>query len=43
MSLGFGIFTESMSPTVEYQGDAMKPGYLYGHREKYIHSIGGIA
>jgi hypothetical protein len=38
-----GILTESMSPTMNYGGDQMPPGALYGTRSKLIHTEGAIA
>ena len=35
-----GIFLEEMNPSFNTKGDAMKPGYFWGHRTKYIHSVG---
>lgn len=36
------IFIEEMSPTFNTKGDAMKPGMLWGHRTKLIHSVGTV-
>ena len=38
-----GIFVESMAPTFEQRGDVFEEGFLDGHRQKYIHSVGRIA
>ena len=37
------IFVESMEPSFDTKGDAMKPGVLYGHRTKLIHCVAGHA
>jgi len=38
-----GLFTEGMGETVETIGDELPTSYLWGVREKYIHSVGNIA
>ena len=37
------LLTQSNAPSVDYQGDTMPPGKLYGHRQRVIHSLGTIA
>ena len=36
------IFIEEMNPTFTTKGDAMPPGMLWGHRTKFIHSVGAV-
>jgi len=37
-----GIFIESMNPTFDQKGDVFEEGWT-GHRQKYIHTVGGTA
>lgn len=37
-----GMFLESMKPTFDQPGDAFHEG-MFGHRTKYIHSVGATA
>ena len=36
------FFLSELAPTFTTKGDAMKPGYFWGHRTKYIHSVGAV-
>lgn len=38
-----GIMTESMSDTFETEGDEMPSSWMWGLRDKYIHSVGTVA
>ena len=37
------FLAQSGKPTMDYQGDTMPPGKLYGYRQRVIHSVGTIA
>jgi hypothetical protein len=37
-----GLFTESMDPTFDQEGDEMSKGSLWGYRTKYIHTVGAV-
>ena len=37
-----GVFTESMDPTLDQEGDEMSKGAMFGTRTKYIHTVGAL-
>jgi hypothetical protein len=37
-----GLFTESMDPSFDQEGDEISKGALYGYRSKYIHTVGAL-